>query len=97
MQRIYKLILSIIVVILSGVFAFAQEKQEYKDVILDGKPAKLNILTGEITLVKKDEKKVITRLDNTSNNTKKEIRDSIAVKSNSSFHVVGEKETLFPV
>lgn len=37
----------------SGFEAFAQtnETYEFKDVLLDGKPAKLNLITGEITLI----------------------------------------------
>lgn len=90
MQRSYKLILSIIVVILSGALAFAQEAA-YKDVILDGKPAKLNLKTGEITLVDSEGngKNIVTSKSN--NDEKKE------VEVYSEFHVVQKNETLLDI
>ncbi|WP_179349019.1 hypothetical protein [Winogradskyella pacifica] len=42
---------------------FTQNEVKFKDVILDGKPAKLNIVTGEITLVKLEGKVVETKID----------------------------------
>ncbi|WP_430468338.1 LysM peptidoglycan-binding domain-containing protein [Winogradskyella ouciana] len=89
MQRNFKLILSIVVVLLAGALAFGQEeKVEYKDVVLDGKPAKLNVVTGEITLVdpKPDKKPEVSKADDFE---KEEI--------NSNFHIVEEKETLLDI
>lgn len=89
MQRNFKLILSIVVVLLAGALAFGQEeKVEYKDVVLDGKPAKLNVVTGEITLVdpKPDKKPKVSKADNFE---KEEI--------NSNFHIVEENETLLDI
>ncbi|WP_369992796.1 LysM peptidoglycan-binding domain-containing protein [Winogradskyella sp.] len=90
MQRSYKLILSIIVVILSGALAFAQEAA-YKDVILDGKPAKLNLKTGEITLVDSEGKSKNIATSKHISDDKKE------VEIDSDFHVVQENETLLDV
>ena len=89
MQRNFKLILSIVVVLLAGALAFGQEeKVEYKDVVLDGKPAKLNVVTGEITLVdpKPDKKPKVSKADDFE---KEEI--------NSNFHIVEENETLLDI
>ncbi|WP_412560709.1 LysM peptidoglycan-binding domain-containing protein [Winogradskyella sp. MIT101101] len=89
MQRNFKLILSIVVVLLAGALAFGQEeKVEYKDVVLDGKPAKLNVVTGEITLVdpKPDKKPEVSTADDFE---KEEI--------NSNFHIVEENETLLDI
>ncbi|WP_400080036.1 LysM peptidoglycan-binding domain-containing protein [Winogradskyella sp. R77965] len=67
MQRNCKLILSIIALALTSLGAFAQDKTdkkvEYKEVILDGKPAKLNIATGEITFVNPKDKKSPVKFD----------------------------------
>jgi LysM repeat protein len=67
MQRNCKLILSIIALTLTSLGAFAQEKTEakveYKDVTLDGKPAKLNVATGEITFVNPKDKKSPVKFD----------------------------------
>lgn len=87
MQRNFKLILSIVVVLLAGALAFGQEeKVEYKDVVLDGKPAKLNVVTGEITLVdpKPDKKPKVSKADDFE---KEEI--------NSNFHIVEKGQTLY--
>lgn len=62
MQKNYKLILSIVVVLLSGLITFAQDIA-YKDVVLDGKPAKLNIATGKITFVNPKDKKSPIKFD----------------------------------
>ena len=67
MLRNYKLVVSIIGLTLTSVGAFAQAeteaKVEYKDVTLDGKPAKLNIATGEITFVNPNDKKAPVKFD----------------------------------
>ncbi|EDP70066.1 hypothetical protein FBALC1_11052 [Flavobacteriales bacterium ALC-1] len=76
MRKNYKLVLSIVVVLLSGLIAFAQEV-EYKDVILDGKPAKLNVATGKITFVNPKDKKKPIKFDDyvvESNKTAKAIK-----------------------
>ena len=83
MKKKYRLILSIVVLALISLGAFAQENTEYKNVILDGKPAKLNVATGEITLVNPE----IKNTDNIS-----EVNE--VPLSESDFHVVKANENL---
>ncbi|BAO77136.1 LysM peptidoglycan-binding domain-containing protein [Winogradskyella sp. PG-2] len=92
MQKNYKLIFSIIALAISSLFAFAQSEIEYKDVILDGKPAKLNIATGEITLVNLEEKKA-----DTSNVVKAIIPKQEISSDASDFYVVKQGETLYQI
>ena len=93
MQRNNKLILSIIALAVSSLFAFAQEETEYKDVFLDGKPAKLNVATGEIKLVNPEVEK-ITKPEETYEQPKS---SSAYIVNSSDFHVVKENETLFDI
>nr|WP_321234287.1 LysM peptidoglycan-binding domain-containing protein [uncultured Psychroserpens sp.] len=56
MQKNFRLIATVLVVTASSFGAVAQtETKTHKDVVLDGKPAKLNVKTGEIKLVGKKE------------------------------------------
>ncbi|WP_299126833.1 LysM peptidoglycan-binding domain-containing protein [uncultured Winogradskyella sp.] len=77
MQKIFKLILSIVIVLLSGVLAFGQEEQKqkeivtHKDVTLDGKPARLNVTTGEITFVNPADKRQPVKFENYVENSNK--------------------------
>jgi LysM repeat protein len=96
MRRNYRLILSIIVVLLSGAFAFGQEA-EFKDVILDGKPAKLNVNTGEITLVNPEDKIKSVELSDAVESSNKATNDSRISDKYSDFHTVKEKETLLDI
>ena len=64
MQKNFKVFLSVVLVLLCGALAFGQDKVAYKDVVLDGKPAKLNMATGEIILVNPKDKKERVSLDN---------------------------------
>ena len=104
MLKSFRVILSLSISLTIGVNAFAQDKVEYKDVLLDGKPAKLNIATGEITLLKLKDKNAKTKTDsvktksiivtgnqiiNASN--VKVIKDSNTI---SDFHIVKEGENL---
>ena len=86
MQRNYKLIVSIIALAVVSLGAFAQEEVKYKDVILDGKPAKLNVVTGEITLVKPEIKTKVNTSDISEEST-----------DESDFHIVKENETLLDI
>ncbi len=96
MRRSYKLKLALIVVLFSGVFAVAQESPRFKDVLLDGKPAKLNLSTGEITLVSEVIQKYPELQDSLIINTP-QVNDSIAPTIESDFHMVKEKETLLDI
>ncbi|WP_296383392.1 LysM peptidoglycan-binding domain-containing protein [Winogradskyella sp.] len=93
MQKNYRLIVSIIALVISSLGAFAQSEVEYRDVVLDGKPAKLNVATGEITLVNLVEKR---KVDTSIVVTDKmpEIVDSNAT---SDFYIVKEGENLFQI
>lgn len=98
MQRSYKrLVLSIIVVLLAGVFAFAQEKQGYKEVVLDGKPAKLNLATGEITFVNPNDKKEPIKFDDYVAAEKKNTEKLLDSNKIVGLHVVQEGETLLDI
>lgn len=98
MQRNYKLIISIIVLAVSSLCAFAQDTAEYKDVFLDGKPAKLNVVTGEVKLVNSKDKIVKTKTDNIPQGSDKHNNPNISNEdSNSDFYIVKEGETLFEV
>ncbi|WP_439151188.1 LysM peptidoglycan-binding domain-containing protein [Winogradskyella sp.] len=89
MQRNFKLVLSIVVVLLSGLLAFAQD-DEFKDVILDGKPAKLNVATGEITLVNEDKNKTLKiQVD------RSKPKDSLEISTD--YYVVKDGESLFDI
>ena len=92
MQRNYKLIISIIALSVSSLCAFAQETVEYKDVILDGKPAKLNTATGEIMLVNSLETKKVESVP-----LKESIPETGVTESTTDFHIVKEGETLFKI
>ncbi|MEO1032923.1 MAG: LysM peptidoglycan-binding domain-containing protein [Bacteroidota bacterium] len=96
MPRHYRLVLSIMVVLWSGLLAFAQERPKYKDVLLDGKPAKLNIETGEVTLVSNMNPGNLRKKDSLTI-TKPEVNDSITSEIESDFHKVKENETLLDI
>ncbi|WP_298553408.1 LysM peptidoglycan-binding domain-containing protein [uncultured Algibacter sp.] len=51
MQKNYKILVLIMVVLTCKYNLQAQTKIIYKDVLLNGKPAKLNVATGEFTLI----------------------------------------------
>ncbi|WP_299101730.1 LysM peptidoglycan-binding domain-containing protein [uncultured Winogradskyella sp.] len=108
MQKNYRLIISIITLGFSSICAFAQDSIvaqntiEYKDVFLDGKPAKLNVATGEVKLVQpKDKvetvvKESVVNAADSSNNNQTENSVSNTVKE-SDFYIVKEGESLFDV
>ena len=108
MQRNFKLILSIVVVLLAGALAFGQEKKiEYKDVTLDGKPAKLNVATGEITFVNPNDKKKPVKFDDFVAESEKAPRVLTSKKAithvkeesdlDSDYYTVKEGETLLEI
>ncbi|MEN8886274.1 MAG: LysM peptidoglycan-binding domain-containing protein [Winogradskyella sp.] len=86
MQKNYKLIVSIVALVIFSLGAFAQNDDVYKDVILDGKPAKLNVATGKITLVNsKVEEAVVSKtekLDSVKSKTAKAVLDYHTFKYN---------------
>ena len=93
MQRNCRFVISIFTLIVFSLSAFAQDKVEYKDVFLDGKPAKLNVATGEVTLVNLKDKKT-TKTEETIEKSKS---SSVSAVNSNDFHVVKENETLLDI
>jgi LysM repeat protein len=91
MLKHFKYLFVVLIMLTFSAGSFAQNEVEYKDVILDGKPAKLNVTTGEITLVNEQVKTegVTSRRDE---NLRTEI-DSEA----SDFYIVKEGESLLDI
>lgn len=95
MLKSYKLFFVIYFLLFSWLYSFGQEDSRFKDVMLDGKPAKLNVVTGEITLVNsKDESTIKT--DNILEHTNK-VDDSLVYNAESNYHIVKENETLLDI
>jgi LysM repeat protein len=94
MQKIYKLIISIITLTILSLGAFAQSKVEYRAVILDGKPARLNVATGKITLVVNS---VYLEKAKQSKTSEQYLDEDASIDNTSNFHVVKEGETLFKI
>ena len=94
MQKIYKLIISIVVLTILSLGAFAQSEVEYRDVILDGKPARLNVATGKITLVVNS---VDVEKAKQSKTSEQYPDENASIDNTSDFHVVKEGETLFKI
>ncbi|MUU77393.1 LysM peptidoglycan-binding domain-containing protein [Winogradskyella endarachnes] len=102
MQKNYRLNISIIALGFSSICAVAQDAVKYKDVFLDGKPAKLNISTGEVKLVTAEELVVKTKgytvkessaiLENNEDNN-----GEIYYVTEADFYTVAEGETLLDV
>jgi len=107
MRKSFRSILSLLIILTSVIHAFAQVRVEYKDVILDGKPAKLNRATGEITLVKLEDKNLKVKTDSVKTKpvivTDIQIINASNVKTIndvdniSDFHIVKEGENLFKI
>lgn len=83
----------------------AQSEAEFKEVMLDGKPAKLNVATGEITLITLEDKvvnqvdslktKPINTTEKNGNNTSNTSEETL--NGASDFYSVKEDETLLDV
>lgn len=91
MLKNYKFLLAVLGILVCSFQIVAQSETEYKDVLLDGKPAKLNIATGEITLVDSNSKQSTTDANKNQNVAK------IADSTSSDFHIVKEGESLFDI
>lgn len=91
MLRNYSLLIAILFVTGFITMGFAQDKTKFKNVLLNGKPAILNTVTGEITLVE----------DNTRDDSLnvKQIPEPITVKDSipKGIHVVKKGETLLDI
>jgi LysM repeat protein len=84
----------------------AQDNVRLKDVILDGKPAKLNAITGEITLINLNSQSVQTDIDSVKTKSKPvlitdsistiSLKESKLIEDNTSdFYIVKEGDNLF--
>lgn len=92
-----KLVFIISIALLSWLNCFSQEEGQYKDVILDGKPAKLNVITGEITLVNSDTETVIVTTDSLTKQYNNELKESSVIQIEAEYHTVKENETLLDI
>lgn len=97
MLKSSKLVFTISIALLSWLNSFSQEEGQYKDVILDGKPAKLNVITGEITLVNSDTETVIIKNDSLTNQSNNEVKESSVIQIETEYHTVKENETLLDI
>ncbi|GAB5564027.1 MAG: hypothetical protein Wins2KO_10900 [Winogradskyella sp.] len=80
-----------------GMSLFAQSKEQYKDVTLNGKPAKLNVSTGEVTLV--DQEEVIRSETKTDTVVPKLVSEDTLKQSDieRDYYVVKKGETLLDI
>lgn len=97
MLKSLKLVVTLNLLICSSIMAFSQEDGQLKDVILDGKPAKLNLVTGEITLVNTKDKTVDTGNDVLVKSSDTTVSDSIITHLEPVYHTVKENETLLDI
>ncbi|WP_405570652.1 LysM peptidoglycan-binding domain-containing protein [Winogradskyella sp. Asnod2-B02-A] len=105
MQKSFKLIVTFLICHAFGLAAIAQTQVKFKDVFLDGKPAKLNIATGEIVLVKIEDNVVVSNIDSVrTKSTMPSDTDGIIDSNNvggvddaSDIYVVKDNETLLDV
>lgn len=97
MLKSFKLVVTLNLLICSSIMAFSQEDGQLKDVILDGKPAKLNLVTGEITLVNTKDKTVDTGNDVLVKSSDTTVSDSIITHLEPVYHTVKENETLLDI
>ncbi len=107
MRKSFRSILSLLIILTSVIHAFAQVRVEYKDVILDGEPANLNMSTGEIILVKSEYKDAKAIADSIKTKPIRVTDTGIINASNvkaindgdniSYFHIVKEGENLFKI
>ena len=104
MKKSFKLVIVALLCFISETCVFAQQEVTYKEVLLNGKPAKLNTATGEITLVNLKEKKVKSKIDSVTTNPINIANTKVIGASNlpkvstadtSDFHIVKEGDNLF--
>ena len=97
MQKNFRLIITSLIGLLVSIQAIGQDESSFQDVILDGKPALLDVNTGEIILVKFENIALGTKIDSvntqyvpTNNLESYDVIDADAIE----FHTVKEGETL---
>ncbi|MBO3116318.1 LysM peptidoglycan-binding domain-containing protein [Winogradskyella sp. DF17] len=89
MLKLYSIFILILALTCSTLNIKAQEKSNFKEVVLDGKPAKLNLETGEITLIATEA--IIDSLRKKKDTIETEDREL------SKFHEVKEGESLLDI
>jgi LysM repeat protein len=106
MQRSFKLIVTILISFTATMGLMAQEVVTFKDVLLDGKPAKLNVATGEITLAKLKEQIIETKVDSVITKpitaTKPQTiaghdQSVVSTEGTSDFYIVQDGDNLFKI
>lgn len=82
MLKSFKLLIPVLIATASIIGAVAQT-EKYKDVLLDGKPAKLNIKTGEVTLIdgNTSASKVTKTSEPSANSEKTEIKANLITET----------------
>ncbi len=106
MLKSFKLIVTFLLSFTSLMSIRAQDNVRLKDVILDGKPAKLNAITGEITLINLNSQSVQTDIDSVKTKSKPvlitdsistiSLKESKLIEDNTSdFYIVKEGDNLF--
>ena len=88
MQKSYKLLFCLLVLVLSNTFVYAQQKPVYKEVLLNGKPARLNVATGEFIVYGKKGYDTIRPMQ-VNKDVEPELELALGV------HIVKKGETLF--
>ncbi|ULC58093.1 LysM peptidoglycan-binding domain-containing protein [Flaviramulus sp. BrNp1-15] len=88
MQKSYKLLFCLLVLVLSNALVFAQQKPVYKEVLLNGKPARLNVATGEFIVYGKKGYDTIRSMQVIN-----EVESESEIASD--VHIVKKGETLF--
>ena len=106
MLKSFKLIVTFLLSFTSLMSIRAQDNVRLKDVILDGKPAKLNAITGEITLINLNSQSFQTDIDSVKTKSKPvlitdsistiSLKESKLIEDNTSdFYIVKEGDNLF--
>lgn len=97
MQKSFRLVVTVSLIICSFTNSFGQVEGQFKDVALDNKPAKLNVVTGEITLVNSEDKSVVVQKDSLTESSKSVLKDSATGNTETDYHIVKENETLLDI
>lgn len=97
MQKSFRLVVTVSLIICSFTNSFGQVEGQFKDVALDNKPAKLNVVTGEITLVNSEDKSVVVQKDSLTESSKSVLKDSYIGNTGTDYHIVKENETLLDI
>lgn len=96
MLRNYNVFPCVTIVMLSCFLGVAQETTKYKEVLLNDKPARLNVETGEITLLEKSASTTKVFKD-AEIVTKPTVIDSLVSSQQSNFYIVKKDETLLDI